>query len=633
MPRTTGDCSEENKTGNGKLFSHSLIRWRQVPVLPEVVVIRAGQFSQQRVGIGIEPLDHLLEIGELHRGATGGAIVFTAPNVKENLVASLRVRVVVIVLDEHEPLVGDVIEVHVFLLPPRRQRRTGRQGVEMIIGQVRELRIVDPGIAVGDLMIGPGLRAFGKLGGITENHSDLEEARRITTVTAHFLWSRLGRMQSASPREPAPAKHNGPGFAIGLPFPSSVPMKKLQGALGRAGIGSQTDDHLLRIKGWLKLICPSRAGYNPATQGQGYKKNCHQPVHLRYGKCNHRKRQTNRTMRTQPLPLLVLTGFLGSGKTTTLSHWLSHTDVPLKRTAVIINDFGSVNVDAALLARRQLELRSITGGCVCCQSFEDLVAQVDALAKNPDFDFVWIETSGLADPEEVLDHLSAPELQNSTVIRRLVLVIDASDFPCSWRGRAVQEEQVRYADLIILNKTDRIDEKARQRVELTLREMNPSAQIVLAKHGEVEPALLSDKGPDRISSRAHAHLGHDHAECDHEHHDHDGHDHHHHHDEELPHAASTLFLPLTAPVERATFERFLGSLPTSVFRAKGFIRLAEAPDKLHTFQQVRDQAELLLLPLENSAEVTTGLVFIGPHLNENRIRELAQTLNPAMVSS
>ena len=118
--------------------------------------------------------------------------------------------------------------------------------------------------------------------------------------------------------------------------------------------------------------------------------------------------------RTEPLPLLLLTGFLGSGKTTTLGHWLAHTDLPLKRTAVIINDFGSVNVDAALLARRQLELRSITGGCVCCQSFDDLVQQVSLLADSPDYDLVWIETSGLADPEEVLDHLSSPQLHDRT---------------------------------------------------------------------------------------------------------------------------------------------------------------------------------------------------------------------------
>ena len=331
--------------------------------------------------------------------------------------------------------------------------------------------------------------------------------------------------------------------------------------------------------------------------------------------------------RTQPLPLLLLTGFLGSGKTTTLGHWLSHTDVPLKRTAVIINDFGSVNVDAALLARRQLELRSITGGCVCCQSFEDLVAQVAALAANPDLDLVWIETSGLADPEEVLDHLSAPELQESTVIRRMIFVIDGTDFPCSWRGRAVQEEQIRYADLILLNKTDRLDEAVRQRLEITLRQINPSARIVMTRHGVVEPSLLSDETVG--SHRPPLQTDHDHHDCDHDHSHDDHHKHHHHHeDESLPHAASTLFLPLAEPVERIAFQRFLGSLPTSVFRAKGFIRLAESPGQLHTFQQVRDQSELLLLPLENGADLTTGLVFIGPHLDEKRIRELAEVLAP-----
>lgn len=327
--------------------------------------------------------------------------------------------------------------------------------------------------------------------------------------------------------------------------------------------------------------------------------------------------------RNGPLPLLLLTGFLGSGKTTTLGHWLSHTDVPLKRTAVIINDFGSVNVDAALLARRQLELRSITGGCVCCQSFEDLFAQVAALADNPDFDLVWIETSGLADPEEVLDHLSAPELHDRAVIRRLVLVIDGSDFPCSWRGRAVQEEQVRYADLIVLNKTDRIDDAARRRIEISLRQINPSARIVTTRHGEVAPDLLSDGRSE--TSLCHSIGGHRpplQTEHDHEI------EHHHHEGEHLPHAASTFFLPLAAPVERAAFQRFLGSLPASVFRAKGFLRLADSPGQLHTFQQVRDQAELLLLPLENDADLTAGIVFIGPHLDEKRIHELADVLIP-----
>ncbi|HUB67374.1 MAG TPA: GTP-binding protein [Candidatus Methylacidiphilales bacterium] len=334
-------------------------------------------------------------------------------------------------------------------------------------------------------------------------------------------------------------------------------------------------------------------------------------------------------MRTQPLPLILLAGFLGSGKTSTLRHWLAHTTTPLKRTAVVINDFGAMNVDAALLARRQIELRSITGGCVCCQSFEDLVEQVLALAENPDIDLVWIETSGLADPEEVLDHLSAPALQKSTVVRRLILVIDGSDFPCSWRGRAVQEEQVRYADLILLNKTDRIDEPARQRVEIALRSFNPSARIVMTQHGQIDPELLSAPDANHAhpdispNKNLHRHEHHPHETCHHEHESDSAADHHHGH---AAHAASTFFLPLHAPVPRTSFARFLDALPASVFRAKGFVRFADDPEKIHTFQQVRDQAELLVLPLENGENLTTGLVFIGPQLDENQIRVLAGEL-------
>jgi len=330
-------------------------------------------------------------------------------------------------------------------------------------------------------------------------------------------------------------------------------------------------------------------------------------------------------MRDQPLPLLLLTGFLGSGKTSTLQHWLAHTTVPLKRVAVIINDFGEVNVDAALLQRRQLELRSITGGCVCCQSFEDLVEQVGRLAENPAYDLAWIETSGLADPEEVLDHLSDAALQVRTELRRLILVVDASDFPCSWRGRAVQEEQVRYADLILLNKTDRVDESARLRVETKLRQLNPRAEIVATHHGIVEP--------DRLSAAGHHHAIEEHEHEPHEHHAGCGHDHdhnhaheHHHDHNDLPHSAATCFLPLNEPVERGAFQRFLGTLPATVFRAKGFVRFTDSPGQVHTFQQVRDQAELLVLPLEETPAVSTGLVFIGPQLDVARLRELAAGL-------
>jgi G3E family GTPase len=135
------------------------------------------------------------------------------------------------------------------------------------------------------------------------------------------------------------------------------------------------------------------------------------------------------------------------------------------------------------------------------------------------------------------------------------------------------------------------------------------------------------------AAHAHEHDGHacDDPAHDHSHEHENGH--HHHHDEALPHAASTFFLPLAEPVEREAFERFLGTLPPSVFRAKGFVRLANVPGQIHTFQKVRDQAELLLLPLEGMDDVATGLIFIGPHLEEGKIRELAEGLATRRVAT
>lgn len=170
----------------------------------------------------------------------------------------------------------------------------------------------------------------------------------------------------------------------------------------------------------------------------------------------------------------------------------------------------------------------------------------------------------------------------------------------------MQEEQIRYADLILLNKVDRIDEQKRQEMEAALRRINPRAQIIGTDHGRVEPGLLSGEGKTALTVAEHHH------------------EHSHDHDEELPHAASTLFLPLAEPVARDDFQRFLKGLPKSVFRAKGFVRFADSPGQLHTFQQVRDQAELVLLPLEEKLNIETGLVLIGPHLEEKLIRQLAE---------
>jgi len=114
-------------------------------------------------------------------------------------------------------------------------------------------------------------------------------------------------------------------------------------------------------------------------------------------------------MSSNSLDLVVLTGFLGSGKTTLLKHLLSSPNpIPTEESVVIINDFGDINVDVHLLRSLPYQFRSIAGGCVCCTSYRQLIDELTTLARSAQTQPAWLEASGLAETEELLDQLSLP---------------------------------------------------------------------------------------------------------------------------------------------------------------------------------------------------------------------------------
>lgn len=324
---------------------------------------------------------------------------------------------------------------------------------------------------------------------------------------------------------------------------------------------------------------------------------------------------------SRPLPLVVITGFLGSGKTTLLKAWAPLNPVPREKTALVINDFGPVNIDAGMLEELKFSLRSIAGGCVCCQTFSDLIGELQALAAEPRWEWAWLETSGLAEPEEVLDHLTDPALRGRIAIHRLVHVVDAANFPARWRHRAVEEEQLRFADTLVLTKTDKVPPARVAEIRSRLAAVNPAAMIVESACGQADPSFLWTPRTKPAPSPSRSSV-----------HDHHHHHHHHDHDEEdSGHQAAgpgavTLFLPFRQPVGRRQFEDFLQALPPSVYRAKGFIRFAEEPGALWTFQRVGAHEESLLLPFAKDgggsesqggeAAPETGVVVIGPQLDE-----------------
>lgn len=318
------------------------------------------------------------------------------------------------------------------------------------------------------------------------------------------------------------------------------------------------------------------------------------------------------TLPTSPkhrLPVVLVTGFLGSGKTTLLLRWLRESPATGLRMGVVMNEFGAESVDSQILDRPGLPVTQVSGGCVCCAPENELDRAVTQLAKSGDCDYIVVETSGLADPDNVIDVLTDTDLLEHAQLHAVVSVVDAPWYaqPEGDIGeRVLARKQIEFANILCLSKCDRLDPQLLDSLEASIAQLNPRAQRVRLPFGlpdigdllRMPPAEVRlDERTDSTPASSHLHTG---------------------------YRSVTWRFPV--PVERKAFETFLSRLnPREVVRAKGFVRFTHAPEKLFLFQQVWGHHFIEEFPaVPHPAPVA---VLIGPNLDPVSHQTALRTLS------
>jgi G3E family GTPase len=321
-----------------------------------------------------------------------------------------------------------------------------------------------------------------------------------------------------------------------------------------------------------------------------------------------------------PVPVTILTGFLGSGKTTLLNKIL-HGDHGLK-IAVLVNDFGAINIDSQLVVGIEGETINLSNGCICCSIRGDLVnATINLLNRQDSPEYIIIEASGVSDPLALALTFRVPEFFPLVKLDAVITVIDAEQFlMLTGEDRVLSVDQVSYADIILINKVDLVTDAYLQQVHQRVREIAPPARIIEAVHAEVPLPLLLGVGAydaDKLAERQ-AHDVHVHAVDETHNHDH----HHDHHDHTLIY--NTWSWESDQPLAMDALRDVLERLPINVYRAKGIFYISEYPDQQAVFQMVGKRAELAVYKEWDAGEKPRSQVVLiasqagidGDHLKQ-----------------
>ncbi|WP_431201396.1 CobW family GTP-binding protein [Bradyrhizobium betae] len=268
-----------------------------------------------------------------------------------------------------------------------------------------------------------------------------------------------------------------------------------------------------------------------------------------------------------PVPILLVTGFLGAGKTTVVNHLLAHAEG--RRIAAVVNDFGAINIDAELIAGASDGVVSLANGCICCSLEGDLLRTLSTLLRrDPKPEYIVIETSGVADPADIVRNLMDPVILREAPLETVLCVMDASTPPAALDD-ALMRSQLRVADIVALSKLDLAEAGAGERLREAIRALRVPAVVVDAKHGEIPSALLFPTTVDRAPAPR----------------------------EPGPKRPAeerfeTLSWTSDQPLSLPRLQQAIGRLAPKLARAKGLFETVEQPGRLMVFQFAGGRATL-----------------------------------------
>ena len=336
------------------------------------------------------------------------------------------------------------------------------------------------------------------------------------------------------------------------------------------------------------------------------------------------------------VPITVLTGYLGAGKTTLINHVLNNQEG--FKVAVIVNDIGEVNIDADLIGKGGIvqeedsSLVPLQNGCICCTLKVDLMQQIVDIIKTKKFDYILIEASGVCEPLPIAQTITVLSDQTAQYglpqicrLDNVVTVVDAlrlrDEFNCG--NNLVKEniddedienlliQQIEFCNKIILNKVDKLNEEELNKVKAIIRSLQPKAEIIETNYGKVDVSKILDtnafdfeeastsaawieelnrtdneEDDDDNEEEEHDHH-HEHDEHDHEEEHHHGHHHHHHHGEgeTEEYGIGTFVYFRRAPFNRDEFDKFASNFPKNIIRCKGIVWFSDEPESSYVFEQ------------------------------------------------